>query len=60
MKKMKQKNIPTYNVILWDINHDQIEYYDIMLYLVGSWKDEKKYQNGHVSFRAQRNERQMK
>ena len=42
MKKMKQKNIPTYNVILWDINHDQIEYYDIMPYLIDCWKDEKK------------------
>ena len=39
---MRIKNIPTYNVNLWDINNDQIEYYDIMSYLVESWKDEKK------------------
>lgn len=38
---MRIKDMPTYNVILWDINHDQIEYYDIIPYLVESWKDEK-------------------
>ena len=39
---MKRNNIPVYNVILWDFNLDQIEYYDIMPYLIDCWKDEKK------------------
>lgn len=38
---MKRK-IPPYKVILWDVNRDNVEYYDIMPYLVECWKEEKK------------------
>lgn len=36
---------PVYKVILWDINRDTIEYYDIMPYIINEWKDEKKKKN---------------
>lgn len=42
ISNMKKKNIPAYNVILWDVNRDQIEYYDIMPYLIDCWNSEKK------------------
>jgi hypothetical protein len=36
---------PVYKVILWDINRDTVEYYDIMPYIINEWKDEKKKKN---------------
>jgi hypothetical protein len=33
---------PVYNVILWDINRDTLEYYDVMPYFINEWKEEKK------------------
>lgn len=38
---MKRK-IPPYFVINWDFNRDEMEVYDVMPYLVGCWKTEKK------------------
>jgi len=37
-----KKNVPPYYVILWDVNKDNIEFYDIMPYLVSRWKEDKK------------------
>lgn len=31
-----------YYVMIWDVNRDSIEYYDIMPYLISEYKDEKK------------------
>ena len=39
---MKKKPIIPFNVILWDINRDNVEYYDIMPYIVSCWEEEKK------------------
>lgn len=38
---MKRK-IPPYYVINWNVNCDNIVYYDVMPYLVSCWKEEKK------------------
>lgn len=40
MKKEKIK-IEPYKVILWDVNRDKVEYYDIMPYLVECWEEEE-------------------
>lgn len=37
-----KKTIPPYRVVNWDFNRDEIEFYDIMPYLVSIWKEEKK------------------
>ena len=37
-----KRNIKPYKVISWDFNHDDIEYYDIMPFLIDSYKKIKK------------------
>ena len=37
-----KRNIKPYKVISWDFNHDDIEYYDIMPFLIDSYKRIKK------------------
>lgn len=41
-KQMKPMKIPSYYVIIWNFNQDQIEYYDIIPYLIDCWKNDKK------------------
>lgn len=38
---MGKKIQPKFNVLLWNINHDDIEYYDIIPYLVECYKNLK-------------------
>ena len=33
-----KRNIKPYKVISWNFNHDDIEYYDIMPFLIDSYK----------------------
>jgi len=42
-----KKIIPPYYCINWDANHNKIEYYDIMPYLVDCWKEERKHKHKH-------------
>ena len=37
-----KRNIKPYKVISWNFNHDDIEYYDIMPFLIDSYKEIKK------------------
>ena len=37
-----KRNIKPYKVISWNFNHDDIEYYDIMPFLIDSYKKIKK------------------
>ena len=37
-----KRNIKPYKVISWNFNHDDIEYYDIMPFLIDSYKRIKK------------------
>lgn len=37
-----KRNIPPYKVLLWDVNRNTVEYYDVMPYLVNCWKEDKK------------------
>ena len=34
---------PSFKVILWDINRKEVEYYDIMGYLLNTWETQEKY-----------------
>lgn len=37
-----QKKIKSYNVICWDFNRDNIEYYDVMPYLINTYREDSK------------------
>lgn len=39
---MKKKEIEPYYVINWDVNRDNIEYYNVMPYLMDCYKETKK------------------
>lgn len=37
-----KREVPSYNVIIWDVNRSEIKYYDIIPYLLMCWCEEKK------------------
>lgn len=41
MKKSKKK-IPSFKVVLYDINRDRVEFYDVMPYFISAWSEDKK------------------
>lgn len=38
---MNKVQIPSFYTLTWDVNRDEVEYYDIMPYLVSAWKEDK-------------------
>ena len=40
--KKSEKKIPSFKVILWDFNRNNVEYYDIMPYFISMWNEDKK------------------
>lgn len=40
-----KKEQPKFNVLLWDINRDNLEYYDVIPYFVSEWKEDKKHKH---------------
>ena len=40
-KTMNRVQIPSFYTLTWDVNRDEVEYYDIMPYLVSVWEEDK-------------------